>query len=772
MASEFETVRTRILTGGGGAPTGRTVERAREGRTTEAEATTITTANSSRRSSLPTILPLNPSSSSSSSKPPTSKRHSTSTSTQPQPPQTFISLLTTHIKSLSTARISQGFLHLHPSPIHTLSKPHSPNDSNRNSNSKEETYLPNPAAAYTHITDLLRRIDVNLSTVPPQRLSSFLSTLLTRQIHHSTHLSHTGTDLPTTSKITSTLFTNTQYTELNLPNTPEYLSELSYLQKTTIKPPNKKAEEEERKKPETIPITHQTLLTSRLQTNNHTRALIHFITTLLSKSNNNELSQDLIKQTHRLLVADNPPIDEKHWEQYAGWYRDYRVLPYPYQYQYPHPHPHPPEHTRTYEPPITSETVGSAMRPPLSRMSSSSSIYTANYHYNHNHNNTSNNNGIGGGVGRRTSSIYTFNQPDFRRPSSIYSLPPDLTPPITTTTTTTTSPPLTSTSTPPSSRRQSTITISIPPSTTSTTFSSSTAPSTANTSPTSPTTATTARRGSSIYSYYPITPITELCEEDEEIFHHQKPGSTSSPETPEREYILSPPPPPQLYSSLNFEEEEEQEEEEEEEGIVTPHPRRESIDPRAVSIYMSKLINTYHAQLAMDRSQSKHSNSYPASPSENENEEENDEHEEEEEGEEEEGTVSDPFALTAWLITEFLHINPFITHNQEMARIILTGILIKELGILPVLGEPEALLLQTKNKYKYKNNQEKEEEEGKEENMNKTREEYHKIMERCKERHREEGQQGHGESYAEFAALVVRKAAGFVEEMAAMVGRS
>ncbi|TGJ67712.1 hypothetical protein EYR41_006825 [Orbilia oligospora] len=147
---------------------------------------------------------------------------------------------------------------------------------------------------------------------------------------------------------------------------------------------------------------------------------------------------------------------------------------------------------------------------------------------------------------------------------------------------------------------------------------------------------------------------------------------------------------------------------------------------------MSKLISTYHAQLAMDRSTS-------TDPNQRNIEDMLREQEEEE-------TISDPFALSAWLVTEFMHIHPFITANEEMSRIILSGVLMKELGIVLVLGDPE-------------------DGEG-------GREEYLGIMERCEERHRENGQEGYAESYAEFAALVVRKAVEGVEEIATMVGRS
>ncbi|KAK6511245.1 hypothetical protein TWF481_000166 [Arthrobotrys musiformis] len=465
MSSEFETVRTRILTA-------------------------------------------------STSQPPSRRPSSTPSSTPPQNNPNFITLLTSHILSLSTARISQGFLHLHPSPIHT------------------HPYLPTPLPQYTHLTDLLRRIDINLSTIPAPKLHTFFSTLLSRLIHSSTLLTPHLTDFPTALRICTAVFTSTPITEL---------------------PPPQPQDAEG--------INFANILKARTGVYNHSKALAFFITALISPAG--ELTQDLIKQTHKILVTDNPPLDSKPHDQYGGWYRDYRLT----------------------NSPSTSPSKTS----------------------------------------RRSSSVYTFNQ-DFRRQSSI-SIPPD-------------------------SRKNSLYTTSI------SAFSSTT------TSPTSPLRSV----------QYPITPITEL-DEDEPLF----PSLTQN--------------------------------------------RRESIDPRAVSIYMSKLITTYHAQLAMDRS--------PTDPKISEilRAEER-----------EEGTVSDPFALSAWLVTEFLHIHPFITANEEMGRIILSGVLMKELGIVAVLGsDPE---------------------------------EYSGILERCEERHGGEGMQGRGESYAEFAALVVRKAVECVEEIAAMVGRS
>ncbi|KAF3292842.1 hypothetical protein TWF132_005207 [Orbilia oligospora] len=511
MASEFETVRTRILTGSG-------------------------SSTPTRRPSLPTIAPLTPFHHN-----PPPPENPTSPLTNPN----FITLLITHLSNLSTTRISQGFLHLHPSPIHT------------------PLYLPSPLPYYTHLTDLLRRIDINLSTIPHTKLQRFFSHLLSRQIHCSNLLSNTGTDYSTTQRISTSIFTSTGITELNLPHTKQYTSEINYI-------------------------------------------------------------------TSYSFTQYSKP-----WDQYGGWYRDYRLLT-PTD---PIPHAH-------------SQTASST--------SFSSHLNSAS--------NTNNNSPP---TPRRSSSIYTFNQPDFRRTSSIYSLPPENYTP----------------------RRLSSYSSSI------------STPSSLATSPTSP------RRGSSLY--YPITPITELCEEEEKAAEEELESPSSQKHQIKDE---------ELFPSLPHQEQ----------SIPDLRPRRESIDPRAVSVYMSKLISTYHAQLAMDRSTS-------TDPNQRNIEDMLREQEEEE-------TISDPFALSAWLVTEFMHIHPFITANEEMSRIILSGVLMKELGIVLVLGDPE-------------------DGEG-------GREEYLGIMERCEERHRENGQEGYAESYAEFAALVVRKAVEGVEEIATMVGRS
>ncbi|KAF3109044.1 hypothetical protein TWF706_001860 [Orbilia oligospora] len=510
MASEFETVRTRILTSSG-------------------------SSTPTRRPSLPTIAPLTPFHHN-----PPPPENSTSPLTNPN----FITLLITHLSNLSTTRISQGFLHLHPSPIHT------------------PLYLPSPLPYYTHLTDLLRRIDINLSTIPHTKLQRFFSHLLSRQIHCSNLLSNTGTDYSTTQRISTSIFTSTGITELNLPHTEQYTSEINYITSHSFT-------QRERSNSNHHSTDFGTVLKGRDDVYNYTKALVHFVTSLISPGG--ELTQDLIKQTHRILVTDNPVIDSKPWDQYGGWYRDYRLLT-PTD---PIPHAH-------------SQTASST--------SFSSHL-----------NSSSNTNNNSPPTPRRSSSIYTFNQPDFRRTSSICSLPPENYTP----------------------RRLSSYSSSI------------STPSSLATSPTSP-------------------------------------------------------------------------------------------HPRAVSMYMSKLISTYHAQLAMDRSTS-------TDPNQRNIEDMLREQEEEE-------TISDPFALSAWLVTEFMHIHPFITANEEMSRIILSGVLMKELGIVLVLGDPE-------------------DGEG-------GREEYLGIMERCEERHRENGQEGYAESYAEFAALVVRKAVEGVEEIATMVGRS
>ncbi|KAK6506207.1 hypothetical protein TWF506_011126 [Arthrobotrys conoides] len=572
MASEFETVRTRILTGSG-------------------------SSTPTHRPSLPTISPLTPF----HHHPPPPEP----TANPSLKPPNFITLLTTHLSNLSTARISQGFLHIHPSPVHT------------------HPYLPSPLPYYTHLTDLLRRIDINLSTIPQSKLQRFFSHLLSRQIHCSNLLSNTGTDYSTTQRISTSIFTSTGITELNLPHTRQYNSEINHITSYSNT-------YNDHSHIHANPTDFGTVLKGRDDAYNYTKALVHFLTILISPGG--ELTQELIRQTHRILVTNNPVIDSKTWDQYGGWYRDYRVL--------------------TSADPI-----------PHSPSQSTSSPSFPNPQANLNINTNLNINSTTSIPGRRSSSVYTFTQPDFRLNSSISSIPPENYIP----------------------RRLSSYSSSI------------SNPSSITTPPTPP------RRGSSIS--YPITPITELCGEEGQQQHQQIKDEEPIPGLPRQKSYAE---------------------------TIPGRPRRESIDPSAVSMYMSRLISTYHAQLAMDRSSSK-------DPNQRNIEEMSREQEEDE-------TISDPFALTAWLVTEFMHIRPFITANEEMSRIILSGALMKELGIVVILGDPE-------------------DGEG-------GREEYLGILERCEERHRENGQEGYGESYAEFAALVVRRAVEGVEEIATMVGRS
>ncbi|EPS43783.1 hypothetical protein H072_2207 [Dactylellina haptotyla CBS 200.50] len=463
MASEYESVRSKILSG------------------------------ATRRMSLPAIAtPLKPIS------PPPTQPSSISLPTpgsmifDSSAPDcsSFISSLAIHVRTLSETRISQGFLHLHPSPIHDAAEP----------------YLENAFGHYNQLTDLFRRIDVNLFNISTFRLEVFLSLLLTRLIHGSTYLSQSGTDLAATTRICHSIFTGAGITELNLPHTAGYRSELE-----TITEQGRAAE-------------FATVLRGRERVVHHTNALVYFTQNLIE---NGELTQDLIKETHRILVKDYETVDNKTWEQFGGWYRDYRVVP-----------------VSQADDITAAATVEPTQRPAAT-------------------------------------------------------VPPD-------------------------------------------------------------------RPTSSIYSA--TTPLEERWLDG---FHWQ---------------------------------------------------RRESVNPAAVGMYMSKLIYSYHAQLAMDHTEVKDSG---------------------------ENTVSDPFALTAWLVCEFLHIHPFIVGNEEMSRIILSGVLMKELGIVAVLGD--------------------EKEPG--------RLEYLGIMERAKERHQGDVEKvanggSEEEAYAEFAALIVKKAISCAEEVAAMVGSS
>ncbi|KAF3925141.1 hypothetical protein ABW20_dc0101162 [Dactylellina cionopaga] len=449
MTSEYEKVRTKILSGG-----------------------------TARRTSLPAITPLTPiiSSPTQPSHPVLPITNSSKLSPSTQLSHPFISTLTAHVKSLSDKRLSQGFLHLHPSPIHDV------------------LYLKEPSRQYLQLTDLFRRIDINLFNISSFRLEKFLSTILTRLIHSSTYLSHSGTDIATTARICHSIFTDSGITELNLPHTAGYLSELQ-----TIIEQGRSAE-------------FATVLRGREQVAHYTKALVYFIRSLLTEGG--ELTQDLIKETHRILVQDHEPVDGKIWEQFGGWYRDYLDAPI----------------SEPKTPTITAEIVNTALNIPTSR-----------------------------------------------RPSSVY----------------------------------------------------------------------------------PMTPTEE----------------------------------------------------------IEPWQRRGSINPRTVGTHMSKIINAYHAQLAMDRT------------------------------DQGEGTVSDPFALNAWLVCEFLYIHPFVIGNEEMSRIILSGVLLKELGIVAVIGD--------------------EKEPG--------RLEYLGILKTCGDKHREDDEDGRGEtgeSYAEFAAFIVKRATTCVEELAALVGSS
>ncbi|KAK6540181.1 hypothetical protein TWF694_009000 [Orbilia ellipsospora] len=468
MASEYESVRSRILSG------------------------------ENRRPSLPTFAfaPLSPTS------PPRSQRSSIPLSL-PSPGSTlfdssapdhctFISSLSTHIRHLSESRLSQGFLHLHASPIHS------------------PTYLPDTSQTYSHITGLFRRIDISFYNLSPARLESFLSHLIIRFIHSSTYLSNTGTDLSTTSKICHSIFSSTGIAELNLPNTEGYRSELDAISS------------------QGHPPTLTAILRGREAVVHYTNALVYFIQSLIRP--NGELTQDLIKETHRILVQDSDPVDDKTWEQFGGWYRDYRLVSV---------------NEGENEGEIDKDTT----------------------------------------TAERAHRALSVESPISRRASSVY-------------------------------------------------------------------------------------PITPLSEEGRRL------------------------------------------------SLETDRSRRESINPAAVGMYMSKLVYSYHAQLALDKSQADGG----------------------------EANFSDPFALSAWLVCQFLHIHPFVVGNEEMGRIILAGVLMKKLGIVAIIGEDKKV----------------------------GRVEYMGILERYMERHRGEGaaEEGDEEAYSEFAALVVRKALSCVGEFAAMVGSS
>ncbi|KAJ6263672.1 hypothetical protein Dda_2241 [Drechslerella dactyloides] len=396
---------------------------------------------------------------------------------------TFVSTLAQHVKHLSEARISQGFLHFHPSPIH------------RSAN------LEYSSQQYQDLTDLLRRIDVNLFNVHPSRLEIFLAALLSRLVHRSTLLSHTGTDHATTSRICHAIFNGSGIVELNLPNTPGYGKELDAV-----------AAQGRRR-------LLGYVLRARESVVHHTNGLVYFLQKFICDGE--ELSQSLIKDTHRILARNHDPVDGIHSERFRGCYRD---------------------------------------------------------------------------------------------------------------------------------------------------------------------------RMANQYSPKPIAP-------------------TISPTASGSHLIISFPAPKRRRSG---------------EGDTDNGERTAASSPTlgqeigSIDVAMARLILTYREQLILDRSKSNY----------------------------QERTQSDPFALTAWLCTEFLHIRPFITGNEEMSRIILCGVLLKELGIVVAFGD----------------------------GWEPAREEYIGVLERCEKQRVMTGgittNDGEGASYAEFAALVAQKARDSLEEFVGMVGRS
>ncbi|EWC43422.1 hypothetical protein DRE_07608 [Drechslerella stenobrocha 248] len=472
MASEYEAVRWRILSGrGAGRP-------------------------SSALSPLATMNPPPASSSSTSANPsqPTNLPLLISTS--------FIETLANHVKTLSEARISKGFLHLHPAPIH------------------RSRYLADPPQQYQHITDLLRRIDINLFNISPFKLQTFLSSLLTRLVHDSTRLSRTGTDLPTTQRICAAIFAGAGITELNLPNTPGFHSEVDAV-----------ARQQGR-----TTVALAGVLRAREQVVHYTNALAYFIQWVVCESG--ELTTELLRDTHRILTRAHEPVDGMPCEPFGGRYRDYQL--------------------------VSDVVIGSH---------ENDSVYDSN----------------------------DDNDTETITPTTPRNL---------------------------HSRASDTTDLS--------------------------------RAGS--------------------IYHDVA-----------------------------------------EEPHSGPTPLRESIDPREVEAYTAKLIDTYHAQLSLDRHSRQADNVA-------------------------ECTLSDPFALTAWLCSEFLHVRPFVAGNEEISRIMLTGILLRELGVAAVIGRDDG-----------------DGEAG--------RAEYTEILERCQQRHgTTEGEDGG--SYAEFAGLVVRRATACVEDLAAVVGSS
>ncbi|KAF3937566.1 hypothetical protein ABW19_dt0206806 [Dactylella cylindrospora] len=474
MASEYQSVRSRILSGGSSA---RRLSAASASSTPYPIIEPLTPICPEAEYSRPPIVPsptLDSSMRNSVSVPsPLDGPYFHRTSS---PAPAFTSLLANHVKGLSQSRISRGFLHLVPSVIHP------------------DSYLPNTIEQYQQITDLLRRIDINIYNISPFKLESFLSDNFTRFIYGSNWISHCGTDLATTSRICQAIFSETGITELNLPNTSGYRSELS-----TITDQGRPAE-------------FSTVLKGRDQVSQLAKALMYFIENFVFEGK--DLTQELLKETHRILVKDHDPVDGKPWEEFGGWYRDYRA--------------------------IDTDCQGNNM------------------------------------IGTITTEV-------------IFECPSDI--------------------------------------------------------------------------------------EEENM---EDSASTVKAQT---EQI----------------------------------PRRISIDPRAVSVYMSKLINSYHTKLEKER--------------------------------DEEGVLADPFTFAAWLCTEFLHVHPFIVMNGTMCRIIVSGMLFKELGIVTIVGEDK--------------------EEG--------RDEWISILERWKEKYGEDGPAAEAlqeEAYSEFSAFLVRKATTSVEALAAVVGSS
>ncbi|KAK6352917.1 hypothetical protein TWF696_004914 [Orbilia brochopaga] len=460
MTSEYESVRSRILSSG----------------------------QSSRRSSLADLTPLTPIDPPSAPQPPTTSLPTCGTNLPTIQP-CFVPNLAHYVKKLSEFRISQGFVHLRPSPIHRFG------------------YLSEPHQQYQHLTDLLRRIDVNLFNLSSFRLETFLAAQLTRVVYGSTALSRTGTSHATTSRICHAIFACAGITELNLPNTPGYRAELDAVTAQGRRP------------------DISSVLGARQAVVHQTHALVYFVQKLVCDGG--ELTQELIRDTHHILVRDHEPVDDIPWQNFGGWYRDYRIV----------------RRTDNGTADADTETL------------SVTSASTAG--------------------DRRTGHNYSARNDDFD-----------------------------------DGRKQTRLPLS--------------------------------------------------------------------------------------------------------------SQQRSPIDPRIVEKYMAELLSTYNMQLALYRSQF----------------------------DKREVTQSDPLALIAWLCSEFMHIRPFLTANEEISRIILTGVLLKELGIVAVLGD----------------------------GGDAARREYTGILERGEQRHvvdgKDEAEEDEGASYAEFAGLIVRKTERGIEEFAAMVGAS